>query len=306
LSLTFEAAVRKIPVGDEHTWKKVNGPTTAVIATTRRIGWTMLDSVTVRTDVGRLIDFRLDSPAAVACEVKQAVRRWRWKQAALVLPRLVPTSRDAGSGAPCASDIIYGCFSGIGRLLKGKSCPKNAGPVADLWSGKCGSHLGSAVNGGQWTQARKASVPKYEITDNTCQLCKTEVGTAEHRFLCRVTTPAEGWPPPPSAAAKAIRLIGPKRRRILKQRGLLAIRLPPMPFDDEGQFRWIVSPHAHHELDGAVWYFDGSMLMGKWRPLRVTGFGIAVVTPGGSLFGYGLGWPPSWCSTAAAAEAWAP
>ena len=47
------------------------------------------------------------------------------------------------------------------------------------------------------------------------------------------------------------------------------------------------------------------MLLGKWRPLRVTGYGIAVVAADGSLLGYGLGWPPSWCTTAAAAEAWA-
>ncbi len=39
--------------------------------------------------------------------------------------------------------------------------------------------------------------------------------------------------------------------------------------------------------------------------MRVTGFGIAVVSETGHLLTYGLGWPPSWCSTAAAAEAWA-
>ena len=47
------------------------------------------------------------------------------------------------------------------------------------------------------------------------------------------------------------------------------------------------------------------MLNGKWKPLRITGFGIAVVSAQGSLIGHGLGWPPSWVTTAAAAEAWA-
>ena len=58
-------------------------------------------------------------------------------------------------------------------------------------------------------------------------------------------------------------------------------------------------------MDAAIWYCDGSMLNGRWEPLRFTGFGIAVVSDTGDLLAYGLGWPPSWCDTAAAAEAWA-
>eukprot|EP00973_Karenia_brevis_P009457 1276582-Karenia_brevis.AAC.1 len=47
------------------------------------------------------------------------------------------------------------------------------------------------------------------------------------------------------------------------------------------------------------------MLNGRWRALRVTGVGIAVASECGMLIGYGLGWPPTYVSTAAAAEAWA-
>ena len=43
----------------------------------------------------------------------------------------------------------------------------------------------------------------------------------------------------------------------------------------------------------------------KVDPIRVTGFGLAVVCKEGHLLAYGMGWPPTWCSTAAAAEAWA-
>ena len=46
------------------------------------------------------------------------------------------------------------------------------------------------------------------------------------------------------------------------------------------------------------------MLHGKWLQYRTTGFAIVVVHEG-SLLGYGLGTPPHWCKTAAAAEAWA-
>ena len=66
-----------------------------------------------------------------------------------------------------------------------------------------------------------------------------------------------------------------------------------------------MDPTEREEIDDAAWYFDGSMINGRWRALRLTGFGVAVATPGGDLLGYGLGWPPTWVTTAAAAEAWA-
>ena len=44
---------------------------------------------------------------------------------------------------------------------------------------------------------------------------------------------------------------------------------------------------------------------GDWIDYRTTGFAIVVVAPGGDLVAYGYGAPPSWCTTAAAAEAWA-
>jgi hypothetical protein len=47
------------------------------------------------------------------------------------------------------------------------------------------------------------------------------------------------------------------------------------------------------------------MLDGKVDLLRATGFGIAITSPGGDLLGTARGTPPQWCSTAAAAEAWA-
>ncbi len=301
----YVAANDKLRHCGTHIWQRVNGPATALVATVSRLGWKMESPFTVTADDGQQLDFRLDPPVAVARAVKDGVRRWRWRQAGAILPGLIPTRTDAGSGAASESDIIVGCFSGMSRLLRGKQCPKAAGPVADLWVPKFSSHLASAVNGGQWTQMRKASVEKFGITDGRCQLCLEAPGTAEHRFTCRMTMPKQGWPSPPPAAAKALNTVGSRRREILKHRGLLALRLPPRIRDQSGEFSWLVSPHGHASLDEAIWYFDGSMLMGKWRPFRVTGYGIAVVTTDGTLIGYGFGWPPSWCTTAAAAEAWA-
>ena len=86
----------------------------------------------------------------------------------------------------------------------------------------------------------------------------------------------------------------------------LVVRLPRPASQGDGDFQWIVDPTMHPEADNATWYCDGSLLFGKWAPLRATGFAIAVVAPDGSLLGFGMGKPPHWCRTAAAAaEAWA-
>jgi hypothetical protein len=96
------------------------------------------------------------------------------------------------------------------------------------------------------------------------------------------------------------------RQDILRNHGLLAIRLPPTRYAQQGEFTWLAEPDiSDPRADQATWYCDGSMLHGKWKPLRVTGFGIAVVSQEGDLLAYGLGWPPTWCAIAAAAEVWA-
>ena len=81
-------------------------------------------------------------------------------------------------------------------------------------------------------------------------------------------------------------------------------RLPASPSQGEGNFRWWVDPTHSVHADDATWYFDGSLLYGKWKPYRTTGFAVVVVHQG-TLIGYGNGSPPHWCNTAAAAEAWA-
>ena len=165
--------------------------------------------------------------------------------------------------------------------------------------------LASAISGGQWPQARKAATPSFGVTDSRCQLCLACPGTLAHRFACSTTRPPEGWPPPPAAASLARGAIGAQRRGILDQRALLVLRIPTPPADNVGKFKWIVDPTARPRAQEGVWYFDGSMLHGKWRPLRVTGMAVVVATPDGQLLGYGVGRPPSWVGTAAAAEAWA-
>ena len=84
------------------------------------------------------------------------------------------------------------------------------------------------------------------------------------------------------------------------------LRIPVQRPKLEGQFTWLLEPQLHDPVfDDATWYFDGSMLNGSWLPLRATGFGIAIASAQGQLLACGRGTPPHWCSTAAAAEAWA-
>ena len=72
----------------------------------------------------------------------------------------------------------------------------------------------------------------------------------------------------------------------------------------EGWFKWLVAPGPDCD-ELFTWYIDGSLHEGAWVEYRAVGFGIVVVAPDRSLAAYGLGVPPCWCRTAAAAEAWA-
>ena len=75
-------------------WKIVTGPTTALLATIRRLGWSMAGPHVMHTDEGRVLDLRKDSPAAVAAEAAEGVRRWRWRMAGKILPGLIPSRYD--------------------------------------------------------------------------------------------------------------------------------------------------------------------------------------------------------------------
>jgi hypothetical protein len=243
----------------------------------------------------------------VANEVKEAVRRLRWKEAEAVLPGLLPTVADSGLQQPHnLRTVLVPCVSGISTMLKGKPCPKAAGPVRDLWHSRHRGDLASAVCGGQWTQARKALVPAFGVTDSSCQLCLEASGTSEHRFCCPKTCPDGGWPNPPPEASLVQSKLSEQRQRHLKLHGLLAVKVEVARHAADGTFQWLVPPPEDDPtLQGATWYCDGSLLDGRWKAIRCTGFGIAVASRHGDLLAYGMGWPPSWCDTAAAAEAWA-
>ena len=87
---------------------------------------------------------------------------------------------------------------------------------------------------------------------------------------------------------------------------MLVLMLPAPPINISGSFEWPKQPDGAPALGREVcWHFDGSMLNGRWKPYRSTGFGLVVTAADGQLLAYGRGQPLHSCKTAAAAEAWA-
>jgi len=306
LATAFAEAARKLEGAKGSWWNVAAGPTIALIASLHRIGWSMPSAFEVVDDLGRSWHFKLDSPAAISTACKDAVRRWRLRRIGKLFPCLIPQQPDAGSHCEAQGDLVISFTSVVSPLVKGKRCKRIAGGMQDLWDPKWAGDLASAICGGQWPQVRKAMVPEWNIVDNRCQLCLAEVGTLEHRLSCSATMPIAGWPAPPPAAGKVLSAIGNERRKLLQTRGMLVLKLPARTQYQHGKFKWLLEPSQDDpRCDTAVWYFDGSMLNGRWKELRATGFGVVVTSTDGDLLGFGQGLPPSWCTTAASAEAWA-
>ena len=59
-------------------WSHVNGPAAAMVASARRIGWTVCDAMHLITDEGVSLNLTSDPPVVVGRMVHETVRRWRW------------------------------------------------------------------------------------------------------------------------------------------------------------------------------------------------------------------------------------
>ena len=302
----MRAALRKLESTPGSGWHAATGPVMALVATTKRLGWTIPSAHTLQTDTGRLLDLELDSPAAVAFEVRNAVRRWRLSKIANSFPQLVPSTPDLGA---CSSSAALGKLLPEGtvdltdvlhKLLKGRA---RSSKVFSLWENRFRPDLVSATSGGQWPQARLASIRTW-TDDARCQLCLGGAGTLEHRHHCPATEPHGGWPQAPARVQSFIASLDHDRRRLLLTRGLLAVRvIVPNPHGADS-FHWIRSPQDDIPLD-AKWYIDGSMFDASRGFAKRTGFGVVVISVTGDLLAYGNGIPPNWIQDAAGAEAWA-
>ena len=250
------AAKAKMLGSEGPKWALVSGPADAVVATAARLQWDFVDSSTVKCDDGAVLDLLLDPPIIVADAVKRAVRRWRTRNMALNLPALIPAQPDISylEVGRSSKEVLLNFAEELGSLAqcrKAHSCPS-----FDLWSDRNRADLVSAVSGGQWPQARLASVKHWTDT-NLCQLCKEHVGTLAHRLVCPAIVPPEGWQPAPCKAAMFQEMDG-RRHELLSTRGLATLRLvlPAIPNGDT--FEWICAPECEIPED-ATWYIDGSL-----------------------------------------------
>ena len=94
------------------------------------------------------------------------------------------------------------------------------------------------------------------------------------------------------------------RRHLLMTRGLLTMRMAIPDRPTYGWVKWIL-PLPDTDVQGLLWYVDGSLLDGTDVQISRCGFAVVVLTAEFDLLAYGFGAPPAWVTTAAAAEAWA-
>jgi hypothetical protein len=300
LETAFQVAGLRLASEGKTPWRRVTGPTTALIASMDRLGWHFPSAREVVDDRGQSWSFVHDPPAAIMQACKRSVRRWRLRRVLQTLPSLRPPASDI----PCETGQGTILVDFAGSLSSMLHCKAHKSKEVPLWSPTMKGDLASAVSGGQWTQTRRASVPKWGIKETRCQLCMAQPGTLPHRFDCDATRPHGGWPRPPPKAQLALNAIGPQRQATLQTRGLLVMEVPAPKPPTEGWFEWLRHPSPDVD-DTFTWYLDGSMLDGKLIDFRAVGYAIVVVGPDGSLAGFGFGVPPTWVATAAAAEAWA-
>ena len=122
-------------------------------------------------DLGHLWAFDKDSPAAVMDACKRSVRRWRLQKLGQALPGLIPQDTD-NFRASQEGSILIDCSGQAANLIKGKGISRDV----DFWRSQLSPYLLSAMAAGQWTQARRASVPSFGITDSKCRLCMQHTG----------------------------------------------------------------------------------------------------------------------------------
>ena len=245
-----------------------------------------------------------DPPSAFSAAAKRSTRRWRLARIGTKLPGLTPDEPDSTpptSGTDAGKTALIDFASVVTNLGRNTKAAVKAMPP---WTTGCFTALVSAMSGGQWTQARRASVKEWCTTD-ICQLREAFKGTVGHRFACPTTPPTGGWPRPPTGADLATRALSADRLRYLKHNGMLALRIHTPKRSREGWFEWVLAPREDADLSDCTWYMDGSAMNAKWRSLATTGYGIVLTNLAGHLVAYGRGAPPEWIRTAAAAEAWA-
>ena len=304
-------------------WALVVGPGSAFVATCARIGWTIIDGLTIRTDSGFHLDLTLDPPAAVHKQVVMAVERWRWRNIEDRHPELA--ANGTGRGA---------MFEAIWSLMRSKTND-------DTWGPKFRGALISQVSARQFTQARAfaagwtdhnrclACLQQIVIAEEsegerelrlkreeaakkagTCKVLATEdqiarapVGNEFHRiWSCPTTEPSRRQHA--SSQDRSRTMDGWGAGLVMMERALIP-RPPPPPKPplEEASFHWYVQPQ-----DGLVcarFYTDGSALDGPWYDLIRCGWAFVALNDDNQIVAAAYGATPPWIRDIGGAEGWA-
>ena len=282
-------------------WAKVTGPTMALWPSMRELGWDWIGAHRFTDDMGNSWDAKADPPCVLAKAAKASTARKRNKDLGKQMPGLLPADCDVADVQLVGEHTLIDLSHITARLASGRVQRVKEVPE---WKAEFAGHLRSASTGAQWTQVRRCMVPAFGLTDKRCQLCLSEDGTAAHRWRCSATTPADGWTPMTSRAARVEEKIGTKRAQLLAEHGLLTLAVPKRAWRKYDTFKWLSTPPDTTRND-LVWYVDGSGYNNRWSALATYGFGIVVVSKAGDLVAWGNGVPPKWTASVADAETWA-
>ena len=304
MTKAYKHATDRLSRAKVSAWSRVHGPASAMVATCSRIGWRSSDGCVFTDDVGTAHDIALDPPQSIADAAQRSVQRWCLRQVCAELPSAAPpgvvTARQPTAATPPQKTLID-VSAALRPLYKGGKTVTDEYP---LWRAEHRAELSSAINGGQWPQARKAKLPEWQH-GNRCQLCEEHIGTLAHRKCCAKIVPPEGWPAAPPDVERFVDSLAPARKQALTDRATVAIEIPtPAPQVDTGRWQWVLEPDDMYD-ETHRWYIDGSRRYPTCHALTVTGCGVAVVNSQGSLVGLAKATPPKWITSSAAAEAWA-
>ena len=78
--------------------------------------------------------------------------------------------------------------------------------------------------------------------------------------------------------------LNPERFEILRNRGVVVLKVPAPIVRHKGDFKWLLDPFvdaASDAIDGATWYTDCSLVGGQTNAFKCTGFCVVVVAASG-------------------------